>query len=91
MILSYRFPRGNLRPASARRTASAPRVVARNAIARRPTTPSGQIKYTVTLYLTRETAEALTARALREGKNSAFLIGEVLGAEMRRTLLDRAP
>ena len=42
------------------------------------------MKYVVTLYLAHDTAEALTARAIREGKNSAFLIAELLDAEVRR-------
>ena len=40
----------------------------------------------MTLYLTRETAEALTARALREGKNSAFLARRAIGRRMKEGL-----
>jgi len=61
-----------------------PEVVARNAIARRPTTPSGNVKYAVTLFLRRELAEALTARALREGKNTPLHIAELLEAALRQ-------
>jgi len=42
------------------------------------------VKYAVTLFLRRELAEALTARALREGKNTPLLIAELLDAAMRR-------
>ena len=61
-----------------------PETIARNAIARRPTTPAGNVKYAVTLFLRRELAEALTVRALREGKNTPVLIAELLDVAMRR-------
>jgi hypothetical protein len=35
-------------------------------VARRPTTPSGRVSYTLTLALARDLAERLTARAIRE-------------------------
>src|SRR5262245_21606540 len=62
-----------------------PEEMARSAIARRPTTPSGhRVKYTVTMFLRRETAEALTARAIREGKNVPGLMAELIEAECAR-------
>jgi hypothetical protein len=43
------------------------------------------VKLTPTLFLTREVAEYLSARAIREGKNTAGVIAEILGAESRPT------
>ena len=56
----------------------APAEVARRAVAMRPTTPTGRIKYAVTLVLPREVAEYLTERALREGSSVPWLISELL-------------
>ena len=54
--------------------------------ARRPTTPTGRrVKFAVTLFLPPDLAEYLIARAIREGKNTAGLIGEILAAERGRT------
>jgi hypothetical protein len=44
--------------------------VARKAVERRPTTPSGQVSYKFTVALPRDLAERLTARAIREGRAS---------------------
>jgi hypothetical protein len=62
-----------------------PEVIARRAVALRPTTPSGhRVKVAVTLFLTREVAECLTARAIREGKNIAALVGELVSREAKQ-------
>jgi len=58
--------------------------IAKLAVARKRTTPSGAIKSTMTIFLRRELAEALTARTLREGKNTPLLIAELLDTAMRR-------
>jgi hypothetical protein len=61
-----------------------PEEVAKRAVALRPTTPSGhRVKYTVTLYLPRDVAEYITARAIREKRNVPALIGEMLGREAK--------
>jgi hypothetical protein len=44
--------------------------VARKAVERRPTTPSGRVSYKFTVALPRDLAERLTARAIREGRAS---------------------
>jgi hypothetical protein len=50
-----------------------------------PTTVSGhRVKVTPTLFLTREVAEYLVARAIREGRNTPAIIGDILTAERRR-------
>jgi hypothetical protein len=59
--------------------------IARKAVARRPTTPSGRVSYTLSLALPRDVAERLTARAIRESKNIEAVITEILEAEGRRT------
>jgi len=61
-----------------------PDAVAKAAIARRPTTPSGAIKYMLTVFLRRDLAEAVTARALRDDKNVPLLVAEILEAELRQ-------
>jgi hypothetical protein len=42
------------------------------------------VKIAVTLYLPRELAEWLSARAIREGRNTPSLIAEILTAESWR-------
>jgi hypothetical protein len=50
-----------------------------------PTTPSGhRVKLTLTLFLPRDVAEYLAARAIREGKSTPGVIGDILTAESRR-------
>ena len=62
-----------------------PEAMAKRAVSRKPTTPSGhRVKLTLTLFLLHDPAEYLTARAIREGKNVAGLVGEILAAESRR-------
>lgn len=52
-----------------------PEAVAKRAVARAPTTPSGhRVKVTLTLFLPRDAAEYLPARAIREGKNTAGVV-----------------
>jgi hypothetical protein len=43
-----------------------------------------RIKLVLTLFLPREVAEYITARAIREGTNTPSLIAQILGAESRR-------
>jgi hypothetical protein len=62
-----------------------PEEVARKAVARRPTTPSGRVSYTLTLPLPRDVAERLTAGAIREGRAIEALVMEILEAERGRT------
>ena len=51
-----------------------PEEVARRAVALKPTTPAGhKVKVAVTLFLDREVAEYITARAIREGRTVAAL------------------
>jgi hypothetical protein len=58
---------------------------ARTAIARRaqPAPLKNKVKLTLTLYLNREQAERLSARAIREEKNLEALVAEILEAESR--------
>jgi hypothetical protein len=62
---------------------ASPEDVARKAVAKRPTTPSGRVNYTFTLALPRDLAEKLTARAVREAKNIEAIVTEILEAEAR--------
>jgi hypothetical protein len=63
-----------------------PETMAKRAVSRKPLTPSGhRVKFAVTLFLPHEVAEYVIARALREGKSVAGLVGEILAAESRRT------
>jgi len=82
-------PRGSAAPRSPRSgggSAHTPEAVARAAAARKATTPSGhRVKIVLTLFLPHDVAEYLAARAIREGKNTAGLVAEILGAESRRT------
>jgi hypothetical protein len=62
----------------------------RRAVSRKPTTPSGhRIKVVLTLFLPHDVAEYLAARAIREGKNVAALVAEILGKESRRPSEER--
>jgi hypothetical protein len=62
-----------------------PEAMAKRAVARKPTTPSGhRVKLVLTLFLPQDVAEYITARAIREGKNVAGLIAEILREERRR-------
>src|SRR5262245_17895985 len=64
-----------LSPEKRRRTrASSPELIAHLAVARKPQIALGQrVKFSVVLYLAHDVAEALVARAIREGTNSAAL------------------
>jgi hypothetical protein len=42
------------------------------------------VSYTLTLALSRDVAERLTARAIREGRNIEAIVTEILEAEARR-------
>jgi predicted HicB family RNase H-like nuclease len=53
-------------------------------VAKRPTTPSGKVEFTLRIALPRDLAERLTAKALRAGKNVPALVTEILEAEVRR-------
>ena len=62
-----------------------PEATAKGAVARMETTVSGhRVKRPLTLFLTREVAEYLVARAIREGKNTPGIIAEILKAESER-------
>ena len=67
------------------RSAATLEALAKRAMARKPTTPSGhRVKLVLTLFLPHDVAEYVTARAIREGKDVAGLVGEILAAELRR-------
>jgi len=69
-------------PARAGRASAEVREAARAAMAHEPhASPSGEgIKLTLTVTLSQEQAERLTARAIREGKNLEALVAEILEA-----------
>jgi hypothetical protein len=80
--------RKRTRPPAARRALSpshepTPEKVARDASGHEATaTPSREkVKLTLTVFLDREQAERLTARAIREGKNLEGLVAEILEGE----------
>jgi hypothetical protein len=53
-------------------------------VAAKPTTPSGhRVKFAVTLFLPHDVAEYLVARSIREGRNVAALIGELVSREAK--------
>jgi hypothetical protein len=55
-------------------------------MAHEPASTSGKkVKLVLTIFLTRGQAERLTARAIREGKNLAALVAEILETEGRRS------
>ena len=63
-----------------------PEATAKRAVARMSTTLSGhRVKLTPTLFLPHDVAEYIVARAIREVKNTAGVIAEILGAESRRS------
>jgi hypothetical protein len=69
-------------PAERRTT---PEALAKRRVALAPTTPSGhRVKIAVTLFLPRELAEWLSARAIREGRNTAAVLADIVAAESRR-------
>jgi hypothetical protein len=69
-------------PLQTKKAGGSPEETARKAVAKRPTTPSGRVSYTLTLR--RDVAERLTARAIREGRNIEAIVTEILEAEARR-------
>jgi hypothetical protein len=74
-------------PLPTKKSARSPEETTRAAVARRPTTPSGRVSYTLTLALPRDLAERLTARAIREGKNIEAIVTEILELdEVRRAV-----
>jgi hypothetical protein len=65
-----------------RKADPSPEDLARKAMARQPTGASGKkVKPSLTVFLSREQAEKLTARAIRQRKNLAALVTEILEAE----------
>jgi hypothetical protein len=65
-----------------RKAGPTPEDLARKAMARQPTGASGKkIKLSLTIFLSRQQAEKLTARAIRQRKNLAALFTEILEAE----------
>jgi hypothetical protein len=71
-------------PLPTKKSARSPEETARAAVARRPTTPSGRVSYTLTLALPRDVAERLTARAIHKGRNIEAIVTGILEAEARR-------
>jgi hypothetical protein len=71
-------------PLPTKKSARSPEETARAAVARRPTTPSGRVSYTLTLALPGDVAERLTAQAIREAKKVEAIVTEILEAEARR-------
>ncbi len=67
-------------PSKPSRPPGEPQEAARAAMAHEPrATPSGdKVKLTLSVSLSREQAEHLTARAIREGKNLDALVAEIL-------------
>jgi hypothetical protein len=62
-----------------------PEDVAKRSVARMPTTVSRHRgEMTLTLFLPREVAEYIAARAIREGKNTPSVIADILKAESER-------
>ena len=65
-----------------RKAGPTPEDLARKAMAHQPTGASGKkVKLSLTVFLSREQAERLTARAIRGRKNLAALVAEILEAE----------
>jgi hypothetical protein len=65
-----------------RKAGPTPEDLARKAMAHQPTGASGKkVKLGLTVFLSREQAERLTARAIRGRKNLAALVTEILEAE----------
>ena len=65
-----------------RKTDPTPEDLARKAMAHQPTGASGKkVKLSLTVFLSREQAERLTARAIRGKTNLAALVTEILEAE----------
>jgi hypothetical protein len=61
-----------------RRAGPTPEDLARKAMAHQPTDVSGKkVKLSLTVFLSREQAEKLTARAIRGRKNLAALVTEI--------------
>jgi hypothetical protein len=57
-----------------------PEILAKAAVARKPTTPSGhRVKFTLTLFLRRETAEALSGLAVLHYDGDFDVISRVTG------------
>jgi hypothetical protein len=50
----------------------------------RPTVADHRVKLTLTLFLMHDLAEWITARAIREGKNTPGVIADILTAEAKR-------
>jgi len=80
--------RKRTRPPAARQAESpshepTPKKVARAAVAHEATATASRekVKLTLTVFLDREQAERLTARAIREGKNLEGLVAEILEGE----------
>jgi hypothetical protein len=73
-------------PKKAPRDASLPEARAREAIAREEAVPGAgdRVRLTLRLVLSRQDAEALAARAIREEKNLPALVEEILEAEAAR-------
>jgi hypothetical protein len=73
-------------PKARRRIAPAPEQAAKAYIARRakPSVVPGHVKLTFTLDISRELAERLSARAIREGRNLEAVLIEMLGERQNK-------
>jgi hypothetical protein len=71
--------------AGAKKACRTPEEIAQAAVARMPTTVSGhRVKLTPTLFVAREVALDIVARAIRGGKNTPGVIADILTAESKR-------
>jgi len=58
--------------------------LAKITVARRWTPDAGKLRASLTMWLTRETAELLTERAIAEGKKLEALVAEILERAVKR-------
>ena len=61
-----------------------PEEIAHNATAHEEEAPGGKVRVTFRVVLPRQVAEALAARAIRQEKNIAMLVTEILEAAVRK-------
>jgi len=61
-----------------------PEEIAHNATAHEEEAPGGKVRMTFRVVLPRQVAEALAARAIRQEKNIAMLVTEILEAAVRK-------
>ena len=61
-----------------------PEKMARDAIAHEEEAPGGKVRMTFRVVLPKQVADALAARAIREERNIAMLVTEILEAAVRK-------